>query len=834
MTSASATSPVTPNSPVPVAAVPVLPIPDGVVLPGAVVTIAVESPAAKAAADAAMRSGSANGRGAHLALVPEIEGTLLTVGVLGVVETAGELPDGRRAMVIRATSRVRVNIQSLDGSGTGDPEPANDNQTGVDTPRALWAIATSLDATAAISESSAVAGLATEYRALVEELIERRGGRPGTVSALLPPTDDVSSLADTVAELPDLTLGRRVTLLETIDPVDRLRLAISYVREVLVEAALKDKIRDEVNSGIEQQQREFLLRRQLDAIRKELGEGDGTVASEYRTRIATLGDALPIAVAEAVDREVERLERLGEQHPEHGWIRSWLDTLLDIPWGKVSADQLDVDQARSQLDRDTTGLDDAKDRVAEWLAARSLRARRAQAPEAGSPSTSDQPPRRGDGAILALVGPPGVGKTSLGESVANALGRRFVRIALGGVRDEAEIRGHRRTYVGARAGRIVQALREAGTMNPVVLLDEVDKLATGWSGDPGAALLEVLDPAQNHTFRDHYLDLDLDLSQVVFIATANQLDSIPGPLLDRLELITVDGYTDAEKVAIARNHLLQRTWAANGLTEADATVSDSALLNIIEGYTREAGVRGLERQLAKLARKLAVGASRGATSADGTSAVSVVDSAADVVARLGRPKRYVEELTHRLAVPGIATGLAVTGTGGDVLFVEVTSMPASDGHGEVALTVTGQLGDVMKESASIALSYVRAHSAELGIDAETLQGRRLHAHFPAGAVPKDGPSAGIAMTTAMVSLLTGRAVQPTVAMTGEVTLQGQVLPIGGVKQKLLAAHRAGVRTVIIPSRNEADLDDVPEAIRSTLTIHVVAAIDEVLRIALAA
>ncbi|HEX9505298.1 MAG TPA: endopeptidase La, partial [Acidimicrobiia bacterium] len=462
-------------------------------------------------------------------------------------------------------------------------------------------------------------------------------------------------------------------------------------------------------------------------------------------------------------------------------------------------------------------LDDVKRRITEYLAVRKLRAER------GFEETDG---RRGAGAILALVGPPGVGKTSLGESVAHALGRKFVRIALGGVHDEAELRGHRRTYVGARPGRVVRALTEAGTMNPVVVLDEVDKLGNDWRGDPSSALLEVLDPAQNHTFRDHYLEIDLDLSDVLFLATANVLDTIPGPLLDRLEVIRLDGYTEEEKVVIAREHLLARQLERNGLVADDVEVTDAALRAVVTDYTREAGVRNLERELGKLLRKTAARLVAQSDSSAGANAIRpiVIDSD-DVVPALGRAKYFVEA-ADRTATPGVATGLAVTGVGGDVLFIEATTM---DGEG---LTLTGQLGDVMKESAQIALSYVQAHAAELGVDPRDTR-RRVHLHVPAGGIPKDGPSAGVTMTTALVSLLTGRPVRPGVGMTGEVTLQGRVLPIGGVKQKVLAAQRAGLDTVILPQRNGPDLEDVPEAVREAMTFHLVDDVRDVLALALA-
>jgi ATP-dependent Lon protease len=555
---------------------------------------------------------------------------------------------------------------------------------------------------------------------------------------------------------------------------------------------------------MEKSQREFLLRQQLNAIRKELGEDEPDGAGDYRTRVEQAD--LPEKIREAALREVGRLERASDASPEAGWIRTWLDTVLELPWTTRTEDNTDLAAARGVLDADHAGLGDVKDRILEYLAVRNRRAARGLQVVGG----------RGSGAVLALVGPPGVGKTSLGESVARALGRKFVRVALGGVRDEAEIRGHRRTYVGALPGRIVRAIREAGSMNPVVLLDEVDKLAVGYAGDPAAALLEVLDPAQNHTFRDHYLEVDLDLSDVLFLATANVPDTVPGPLLDRMEVVTLDGYTEAEKVAIGRDHLWPRQLERAGMTADEVAITDEALAAIATEHTREAGVRQLERALARILRKVAVQQSNS----------QVTVTASGLSKYLGRP-RFEPESAERTAVPGVATGLAVTGAGGDVLFIEATAMP-----GEAGLTLTGQLGDVMKESAQIALSYLRSHGAALGIDPSTLEGKRLHLHVPAGAVPKDGPSAGITMVTALASLASGRPVHPELGMTGEVTLAGRVLPIGGVKQKLLAAHRAGLTEVIIPARNEPDLDDIPEDVRAGLKIHALSDVADVLKIAL--
>jgi ATP-dependent Lon protease len=648
--------------------------------------------------------------------------------------------------------------------------------------------------------------LVAEYRAVVSAVLENRG-LSGVAERLLS-MDSPSQLADLAVYSPDLSLEQKVELLEAIDIRQRLGLLLGWMREVLADLELRRKVRDEAAERIEKGQKDYILRQQLDAIRKELGE-DEDVTSSYRAKLAER--ELPEKVAEAIEREIDRLERMSEQSPEHSWIRTWLDTMFELPWGERTEDRLDLDEAWTVLDADHTGLHDVKERIIEHLAVRKLRSER---------GLSDEGDRH-TGTILLLAGPPGVGKTSLGESVARALGRKFVRVALGGIRDEAEIRGHRRTYVGARPGRIARALTEAGTMNPVFLLDEMDKVGADWRGDPSSALLEVLDPAQNHTFRDHYLEVDLDLSDVLFIGTANLLETIPGPLLDRTEVITIDGYTDAEKVEIARDHLLPRQLRAAGLEPEELDVTEVALAAVVDRYTREAGVRNLERELGKLARKVATEVAKS------SGAAPVVVDEGDVKDYLGKPKVWKDEASDRTDIPGVATGLAVTGTGGDVLFIEATAM-----DGEQGLTLTGQLGDVMKESARIALSYVEAHAEELGIAPEDLK-RRFHVHVPAGAIPKDGPSAGVTMLTALVSLLTGRKVKPTIGMTGEITLQGKVLPIGGVKQKVLAAHRAGLEEVIVPRRNEADLDDVPEKVREDMVFTIADTAGDVLEAALA-
>ena len=647
--------------------------------------------------------------------------------------------------------------------------------------------------------------LERDYRAVVEEILELRGD-DGRLSAFVRSITNPGALADTAGYSPDLNFGQKVELLETLDVADRLRLALRFQQERLTELHVRQRIRNEVESGTQKQQREYFLRRQMDAIRKELGENDGSVIDEYTRKIA---DAqMPEAVQKQAQRELGRLEKMGESNAEASMIRTYLDWLLAVPWAKRSEERLDPKYAREVLDTDHAGLDDVKRRITEYLAVRRLRAER------GLTDTHRS------GAILTLIGPPGTGKTSIGESIARATGRKFVRMSLGGVRDEAEIRGHRRTYIGALPGRLVRALRDAGTMNPVIMLDEVDKLGADWRGDPSAALLEVLDPAQNHAFQDHYLDVELDLSHVLFIATANVAESIPRPLLDRMEVIRFDGYTTDEKVAIARGYLWPRQIERNGLRVDEVTVNDAVLRLIVTDYTREAGVRQLERELGTLLRKTATAIASG----DRQPPVPIERSG--VRDALGRAK-FHQEAAARTATPGVATGLAVTGVGGDVLFVEAASMAGRGG-----LVLTGQLGDVMKESARIALTYVRSHAAELGIDEKAFDGREFHIHVPAGAIPKDGPSAGVTIVTALASLLSGRSVKSTVGMTGEVTLQGRVLPIGGVKQKVMAAQAAGLTEVILPERNEPDLDDLPDDVRTHMRFHIVSSIDQVIGFAL--
>jgi ATP-dependent Lon protease len=758
---------------------PVFPLRGGIVFPHMVVTVRIESDAAKRALAASEATGG------KLVLIPMVDGEYASVGTIAEIQEVDDR--GGVSAIISGVARARI--------GAGE----------TDSGEVLWV---DTDAIVEHSEHSDAAVVkAAELRAVLEEILDLRGAR-GIADQLLA-TDDPGRLVDLLVYSPDLDLEAKTQILETVDVDERLNLALEWMNEVLGGLSLRQRVRDEATERIDKTQREYLLRQQMEAIRDELGEGEETVVGEYRKLFVETD--LPSAAAETVSREIDRLERLNEQSPEHAWIRTWLDTIFELPWGEATEDNLDLEAARAVLDEDHTGLNDVKDRMIEHLAVRKLRRER---------GLDDDSEGGGTGTILLLVGPPGVGKTSLGQSVARALGRKFVRLSLGGLRDEAEIRGHRRTYVGARPGRIARALTESASMNPVFLLDEMDKVGNDWRGDPSSALLEVLDPEQNHTFRDNYLEFDLDLSDVMFVATANVLETIPAALLDRTEVIRLDGYTQSEKVEIASSHLLPRVIERSGLDVAEIDVPENTLAQIVDDYTQEAGVRNLERQLGRLARKVAT------SIASGDAAETITVNSDDLREFLGKPTVHHTERDERTAVPGVATGLAVTGSGGDVLFVEASTI-----EGDTGLTLTGQLGDVMKESAEIAVSYVRGHAAALGIDPRDLKGR-IHIHVPAGSIPKDGPSAGVTMTTALVSLLTGRKVKSDVGMTGEMTLQGRVLPIGGVKQKVLAAHRAGLRQVILPERNLNDIDDVPDEVRDEMTFHTPGDVESVLELAL--
>jgi ATP-dependent Lon protease len=746
-----------------------VPLDDSIVFPGMTVTLALDL-----------------GEESRVLLVPRTNGEFASVGTVADVVDQIHLPGGVRAVTVEGTARATAGAAHTDSGGNLRVEVTlhEDDRARGDHIRALE----------------------REYRAVVEEILELRDA-DARVRAFVRSITEPGALADTSGYSPDISHEDKVELLQTVDVTERLEKALELQRERLAELQVRVRIRDDVQSGAEKQQREYFLRKQMESIRKELGEDDGSVADEYRKKIEEAG--MPDAVREQADKEVGRLERMGEASGESSMIRTYLDWLVSLPWSKRSEERLDPVHAREVLDADHAGLEDVKDRITEYIAVRKLRRERGKSEEG-----------RAAGAILTLVGPPGTGKTSIGESIAKATGREFVRMSLGGVRDEAEIRGHRRTYIGALPGRLVRALRDAGTMNPVILLDEVDKVGADWRGDPSAALLEVLDPAQNHSFRDHYLDVELDLSEVLFIATANMVETIPGALLDRMEVVRFDGYTTEEKVAIARGYLLPRQVERNALEPDEVEAPDAIVRTVITEYTREAGVRNLERELGKLLRKTAT------KLASGEAESPVVLDVEAVRDGLGR-QRFFQESVDRTAVPGVATGLSVTGAGGEVLFIEATSMPGKEGF-----VLTGQLGDVMKESARIALSYVRGHADVLGVDAEPFESREFHVHVPAGAIPKDGPSAGITMTTALTSLLTRRPVKHNVGMTGEVTLQGRVLPIGGLKQKVLAAHAAGLTDVILPERNRGDLDEVPAEVREQMTFHPVMTVDEVLDLAL--
>ena len=718
-------------------------------------------------------------------LVPKHEDEYAKVGTVAEVTDRIRLPGGGLAVALNGLHRGVAGAATSDAQGRlfVEVEERPDGE----------------------SADGSIRELEREYRATVEEILELRGD-DGRIAAFVRSISEPGALADTSGYSPDITFEQKMHLLETVDVRERLELALELQRERLALMQVRRRIQEDVESGVEKQQREYILRRQLDSIRKELGEDEGSVVEEYRKKIAEA--EMPENVLEQAEQELSRLDRMGDQSPEASMIRNYLDWLLAVPWSKRSEERLDPKHTREVLDADHAGLEDVKDRIVEYIAVAKLRKERGVEDDKRS------------GAILTLIGPPGTGKTSIGESIARATGREFVRMSLGGIRDEAEIRGHRRTYIGALPGRLVRALRDAGTMNPVIMLDEVDKVGADWRGDPSSALLEVLDPAQNHSFRDHYLDVELDLSQVFFIATGNMAETIPGPLLDRMEVIRFDGYTTDEKVAIAKGYLWPRQVERNGLREDEVSISDDGVELVVTEYTREAGVRQLERELGTVLRKTATKIA----SEEVEPPVELDDDA--VRDALGR-RKYYREVAERTAVPGVATGLAATASGGDVLFIEATSHKDGD-----RLVLTGQLGDVMKESAQIALSSVRARAPKLGIDEELFEKRSFHLHVPAGAIPKDGPSAGITMATAVASLLTGRPVKHTVGMTGEITLQGRVLPIGGLKQKVLAAHAAGITDIIIPERNRSDLEDIPENVREEIAFHPVMSIDEVLGLAL--
>jgi ATP-dependent Lon protease len=790
-------------------ALPVLPLRDTVMFPLTAAPLAVGQPRSVRLVDDVMRGNRL------LALVtqrdaktePAAPGDLHRVGTVGVIHQLARVPDGSVRLMLQGIERIRV----LDWIGT---EP--------------YLVARIEVAPDQVDQTTELDALRRAVVDIFRRLVEVSPNLPDELAVAAESISDPRHVIYFVASVIPLLVAARQELLET-DPVTaKLRRLVDLLQRELAVRELGQKITSETQERLSKQQRDFYLREQLRSIQRELGdaeESDDRV-TELRRQIeeARLSDE---AQREA-DRELSRLAGIPASSPEHGMIITYLEWLVSLPWSKLSGGAIDIRRARQVLDEDHYDLEKIKDRILEYLAVKKLRQERTGSEGPGGPSdarvpaeppavTGDSPARE---PILCFVGPPGVGKTSLGQSIARALNRRFVRMSLGGIRDEAEIRGHRRTYIGALPGRVIQGLRRAETRDPIFMLDEIDKVGADWRGDPSSALLEVLDPAQNNSFVDNYLGVAFDLSQVLFIATANTLDTIPGPLRDRMEILTLSGYTDDEKIGIAREYLIPKQLAAHALAKVELVFEPDALRQIVRGYTREAGVRNLEREIATMARKVARRLAEGQREA-------VRITAENVVEYLGRP-RFFDEVAERTTRPGVATGLAWTPTGGDVLFVEVTMMPSTDER----LVLTGMLGDVMRESAQAAVSYVWSNAEVLDIEAKLFEGKTIHVHVPAGAIPKDGPSAGVTIMTALASLATRRPVRNDVAMTGEITLRGKVLPVGGIKEKVLAAHRAGIRAVILPSRNERDLEDVPEALRRQLRFILVDDADEILREAL--
>jgi ATP-dependent Lon protease len=668
-----------------------------------------------------------------------------------------------------------------------------------------------------VDEGVELDALQRSLNELAKEVVQLSPNLPDEITAFLDRITDPLNLIYVVAGNAGLEVKDAQEILEARSATDKMRILIQHLTREKEVLNLGRKIESETKQTMDKAQKDFYLRQQLKTIQKELGEEEGgsSEVDEYRQK---LEDAdLPEEVRKEAERELKRMSTMSPQAPEYSVIRTYLDWIVDLPWRVSSEDRMDMEDARKVLDEDHYDLEDVKDRIIEYLAVRKLVQEREMDLDVAEVKEGRGP--EGKGAILCFAGPPGVGKTSLGQSIARALGRKFTRMSLGGMRDEAEIRGHRRTYVGAMPGRIIQALKRAGTRNPVFMLDEVDKVGADWRGDPSSALLEVLDPAQNHAFRDHYLDVDFDLSDVIFITTANQLETIPAPLRDRMEILHLEGYTELEKLHIARKYLVPRQLRANGLREDELTFTDEALSKIIQDYTREAGVRNLERQIGSVCRKCAVKVAGRSLNHDTVTPELVRDYL--------KKEHFESETSEEIEIPGIATGLAVTAVGGDILFIEATGM-----KGKCRLTLTGQLGDVMRESAQIAQSYVRSKATSLGADPDAFEQTDVHVHVPAGAIPKDGPSAGLPLVLAMASLFSGRPVRGDVGMTGEVTLRGRVLPVGGIKMKVLAAHRAGLKTVILPKRNERDLDELPEEVRNAIRFVPVELIDEALNEAL--
>lgn len=767
---------------------PVIVLDGAVVLPYTVVSVPLEDENAEAA-QSAMR----NGRMVLLVARREdadedlpLEQQLHRVGVIARVEQFGTLQNGTTGAAVRGIVRAQVGEQVQH-----EPFPRFTYTEHADQ----------------ASVTSELRELMLDVRATIDSVLQLREV-PQEIRNFVRSIEDPGHLADNTGYSPDYTFAERQELLETFDVAERLRKVRDFYRKQLTVLEVQQKLRNEVQDSASKQQREFYLRQQMRAIQKELGEDSAgeTELEDLREKLAKAN--LPDVARKEADREMNRLQRINDSSPEYQMVRTYLEWLAELPWNNATGSGIEVRHARDVLNGDHYGLEKVKERILDYLAVKQRR--ESLGDEAGR---SREP-------ILLLVGPPGVGKTSLGQSIAKALNREFVRMSLGGVRDEAELRGFRRTYIGSQPGRLIQELRRAGTSDPVILLDEIDKIGQDYRGDPSAALLEVLDPEQNSTFTDHYLNLPFDLSKVLFIATANDLGTIPAPLRDRMDIIELAGYIEDEKVHIARQHLLPKQMRANGLREEEVVLQEEALRTIIGDYTREAGVRTLERQVGSVLRKVARELSEGTLNAPVTVDPAYVRKA------LGR-QRFFNEAKERIDQPGIATGMAWTPVGGDIMFIEVAAVP-----GNRELKITGQLGDVMRESVEAAVTYVRSRANSLGIDPRFFDTHALHIHVPAGAVPKDGPSAGITIATALASAATGRLVRDDVAMTGEISLRGRVLPIGGIKEKALGAHRAGVRTIILPRRNEGELEDLPREVFDELTFVPVDTLDEVLATAL--
>jgi len=779
---------------------PVLPLRDTVVFPLTAVPLLVGQPRSVRLVDDVMRGNRL------VALVAQREPTaepvtldeLHRIGTVGMIHQFARVPDGTVRVMVQGLERIRV----IDLIGT-DP----------------YLVARTEAAREPAESGTELEALRRAVVDIFRRLVEVSSELPDELAVAAENVADARHVAYFVAAVVPLDLTARQQLLEAEPIAAKLRRLVDLLQRELAVRELGQKITSETQERLSKSQREFYLREQLKSIQRELGEAEGadTQVAELRRRLDEAH--LPDEARREAERELTRLASVPQASPEHGIIVSYLEWMASLPWTALGGGAIDIRRARQVLDEDHFDLDKIKDRIVEYLAVKKLRQDRAGRAVPAEPPvvTGDSPARE---PILCFVGPPGVGKTSLGQSIARALGRKFVRMSLGGVRDEAEIRGHRRTYIGALPGRIIQGLRRAETRDPVFMLDEIDKVGADWRGDPSSALLEVLDPAQNHTFVDNYLGVPFDLSQVLFIATANTLDTIPGPLRDRMEILTLSGYTDEEKIGIARQYLISKQLAAHGLAADELSFEADAIRQIIRNYTREAGVRSLDREIASIARKVARRLAEG-------QAGPVHVTAHDLVEYLGRP-HFFDEVAERTNRPGVATGLAWTPTGGDVLFVEVTMMPSS----EERLILTGMLGDVMRESAQAAVSYVWANAEALDIDPKLFEGKTIHVHVPAGAIPKDGPSAGVTIMTALASLAARRPVRSDLAMTGEITLRGKVLPVGGIKEKVLAAHRTGIRTVILPRRNERDVEDVPEQLRRELRFVFVDEAEDVLRHAL--